>query len=185
MVAAVSVTCGNVTNGTGDIRAGVDAVHVRVDGAPLYAADGTPKRYRLQIIPDAAADEEEFWSGLSHEFTPDANGDHQWDGYIFPQAGTHEIALYDITAEDAATVPITNATVASPSELTAAGHGLQTGQEVVIDGTSGYTPDIDGTHVVTVTGDDTFTIPVNVTVEGTGGTVAAGAVVDRTEVEVV
>ena len=187
MVAAVSVVCGNVTNGTGEIRSGVDAVHIRVDGAPLYAADGTPKRYRLQIIPDDAADEEEFWSGLSHEFTPDANGDHEWDGYIFPQAGDHEIALIDLDAEDAAAINISGAgTVANPTVITtASAHGLQTGQEVTIAGSTGYTAAINGTHSVTVISPTTFSIPVNVSVAGSGGTITAGTEVDRTAVEVV
>jgi len=185
MVAAVSLVCGNVVDGTGDIRAGVDAVHIRVDGAPLYTEDGTPKRYRLQIIPDGDADEEEFWSGLSHEFTPDANGDHQWDNYIFPQAGDHEVALYDLSAADADETTITDISVANPTVITAAGHGLQTGQEVTIAGSTGGTPTVNGSRIVTVVDEDTFTIPVNVSVAGTGGTVAAGAVVDRTAVEVV
>ncbi len=185
MVAAVSIVCGNVTDGTGDIRAGVDAVHIRVDGAPLYDAVGTPKRYRLQVIPDGDADEEEFWSGLSHEFTPDANGDHEWDGYIFPQAGDHEVALYDLTAEDADATTITNISVANPTVITAASHGLQTGQEVTIAGSTGGTPTINGSRTVTVISANTFSIPVNVSVAGTGGTVAAGAVVDRTAVAVV
>lgn len=69
-----------------------------------------------------------------------------------------------------ASVVITSSSVANPSNiLTAAAHGLATGEEVNISGHSGSTPDINGTHVATVVDGTNFTIPVNVTVGGTGG----------------
>lgn len=174
MAAEISVVCGNVDDGTGDIRAKIDAVHIRVDGASLYNADGSAKRYRLQVVADDDANEPLVRSGASHRFTPDANGDHQWDGYIFPIADDYTIELYDETAAGAPEVDIDGAaTVDDPTEITvdAEEHGLTTGDTVVIDGTSGYTPDIDGTHIVTVTGANTFTIDVEVTVAGSGGSV--------------
>ena len=50
-------------------------------------------------------------------------------------------------------------------------HGLTNGQAVLIAGHSGSTPDINGEQVATVVSTTTFTIAVNVTVGGTGGTV--------------
>lgn len=67
---------------------------------------------------------------------------------------------------------VTSNSVANPTVVTAALHGLTTGDSAYITGNTGSTPDINGTHIVTVTGANTFTIPVNVTVGGTGGTVS-------------
>jgi len=64
---------------------------------------------------------------------------------------------------------ITGNTVASPTVITSAGHGLSSGQRITITG-SNSTPSIDGSHIVTVTTANTFTIPVNVTGAGTAGT---------------
>lgn len=66
---------------------------------------------------------------------------------------------------------ISTATVANPTSITSIGHGLQTGDTIVISG-SNSTPTIDGERVVTRTGRDTFTIPVEVTVAGTAGSYA-------------
>ena len=67
---------------------------------------------------------------------------------------------------------ITSSSVANPSVITATGHSLVTGNRIVIRGHTGSTPDINGTvYTVTVTGANTFTIPVNVTVGGTLGTI--------------
>lgn len=82
-------------------------------------------------------------------------------------------------APDAAT--IVSSSVANPSVITtAAAHGLTTGDRVTIAGHTGSTPDINGTHTVTVLSATTFSIPINVTVAGADGTVteAAPAVVD-------
>lgn len=69
-----------------------------------------------------------------------------------------------------AAVTITSSSVANPTVITTATpHGRTTGDTVEISGHSGSTPAIDGNYVVTVTGASTFTIPVNVTVGGTGG----------------
>lgn len=66
---------------------------------------------------------------------------------------------------------ISTSSVASPTVITTATpHGYTTGDDVVIYGHAGSTPSINGTvYIVTVTGANTFTIPVNVTVGGTGG----------------
>ena len=70
-------------------------------------------------------------------------------------------------------VVITSSSVANPSQiLCAASHGLATGDSVLIAGHSGSSPSINGRHVVTLVDADEFTIPVNVTVGGTGGTIS-------------
>lgn len=61
--------------------------------------------------------------------------------------------------------------LANPTIVTMIGHGLTTGETVVITG-SNSTPTIDGERVVTVLTADTFSVPVNVTVAGTAGLVA-------------
>lgn len=70
----------------------------------------------------------------------------------------------------ATTHNITSSSVASPTNILCTGHGLQTNDNTTITGHSGSTPDINGDHVITRIDDDNFTIPVNVTTGGTGGT---------------
>lgn len=80
---------------------------------------------------------------------------------------------YWIKYEEAAAVggAIVSSSVANPTVITTtSAHGLYTGMQVVIAGHSGSTPSINGTHTVTVVTTTTYTIPVNVTVGGTGGT---------------
>ena len=68
-------------------------------------------------------------------------------------------------------VTITSSSVANPTVITtAAAHGLVTGDQVAIAGHTGSTPAISGNFTVTVISATTFTIPVNVTVAGSGGT---------------
>lgn len=68
-------------------------------------------------------------------------------------------------------VDITSSSVANPTVITATAHGLVTGDSVEIAGHTGSTPALDGDYTVTVLDDETFTVPVNVSVGGTGGTV--------------
>lgn len=65
---------------------------------------------------------------------------------------------------------ITAISQANPTQVTASAHGLETGDEVTIAG-SNSTPSLNGSQTVTVTGVNTFTVPVNVTVAGSAGTV--------------
>jgi len=66
---------------------------------------------------------------------------------------------------------ISGNTVANPTVVTtAAAHNLETGNIVTISG-SNSTPIIDGTYTVTVISPTTFSVPVNVTVAGTAGSV--------------
>jgi hypothetical protein len=67
-------------------------------------------------------------------------------------------------------VPITSNSAANPSVVTTpVPHGLATGDIIVISGVAGSSLDINGERVVTVLSATTFSVPVNVTVAGTGG----------------
>jgi hypothetical protein len=67
-------------------------------------------------------------------------------------------------------VSIVSSSAANPSVITTATpHGFSTGDKVGIVGHSGSTPEINGSHIVTVLSTTTFTIPLNVTGGGTGG----------------
>lgn len=84
-------------------------------------------------------------------------------------------------ADKAAPVTLGASTVASPTHITTLSpHGLSTGDRVTIAGHTGSTPAVDGTYTVTVIDSTHFTVPVNVSVGGTGGTVTeiAPAVID-------
>ena len=86
--------------------------------------------------------------------------------------GSVEFGVAVRSAIPAAT--ITTSSVANPSILTTStAHGIPTGYTAVIAGHTGSTPDINGSIIVTSTGTNTLSIPVNVTVGGTGGTVTA------------
>ena len=76
----------------------------------------------------------------------------------------------DYTLDTQQTVrAISNASVANPTVITTVGvHGLTTGDIILISG-SNSTPTIDGSRTVTVVSTTTFTVPVNVTVQGTAG----------------
>jgi hypothetical protein len=80
-----------------------------------------------------------------------------------------------VDRNDETTVPvtaITSSSVANPSVITCpVPHNMTSGDKAVIDGHTGATPDINGEHEVTVIDEFTFSIPENVTVGGTGGTV--------------
>lgn len=84
--------------------------------------------------------------------------------------------LYLIATDDSVivlnNVGITSSSVANPTTITAPNHGLFTGNKIIIRNHTGSTPSINDTiYIITRTGTNTFTIPVNVTVGGTGGTI--------------
>lgn len=72
-------------------------------------------------------------------------------------------------------VAVTSSSVANPSVITTAANRFVSADTVTIAGHSGSTPDINGDRVATVTSGTTFTIPVNVTGGGTGGTARLSA----------
>lgn len=90
-----------------------------------------------------------------------------YSGVAFKEGRVY--AAYSVPSLSASRL-ITTSSVANPTVITTdAHHGFTNGQTVTISGHSGSTPSINGDHVVTSTGDHTFTIPVNVSVGGTGG----------------
>lgn len=66
------------------------------------------------------------------------------------------------------TEAITAISAANPTEITSAGHGLTTGESIFIYNTDS-TPALQGEYEVTVTGTNTFTVPVEVLGAGTTG----------------
>lgn len=64
---------------------------------------------------------------------------------------------------------ITAISIANPTHVTSANHGLVSGEAILIAGTNS-TPALTGPYTVTVLDGNTFTVPVNVTVAGTAGT---------------
>lgn len=82
---------------------------------------------------------------------------------VGPDEGGANGRALTVKAYKAATLSVGN-----PATFTSVGHGLTTGDQVYL---SNYTstPSVNGSHTVTVTGPDTFTIPVNVTSVTTQG----------------
>lgn len=78
---------------------------------------------------------------------------------------------FDYTTDPAQRViPITSNSIANPSVVTTpVPHGLTTGDIILISGVSTSSPTINGSRTVTVISTTTFSVTVNVTVAGTGG----------------
>jgi predicted transcriptional regulator len=72
-------------------------------------------------------------------------------------------------------VAITSTSIANPSNVLSAAHSFVTGDTVTIAGHTGSTPAVDGERVATVVNGTNFTIPINVTGGGTGGTARLSA----------
>lgn len=68
---------------------------------------------------------------------------------------------------------ITAISLANPTHVTCGAHGLATDQDVYIEGTDSD-PDIDGLKSVTVLDANHFTVPVNVAIAGTTGSLYTG-----------
>lgn len=82
-------------------------------------------------------------------------------------------------------ITIATSSIANPSVITTTtAHGFETGDTVLIAGHTSVTPDINGSHTVTVTGTLTFTIPVNVTADGVDGTATRTSTRDGGEVQI-
>lgn len=109
MAAEVTVRCGNEEVGTGTIRAKIDAVHISCTEVPTNNDDGTQHRYRYRLSCDGV-DESVMGSGYSELFTTNADGEHAWEGYVFPATGTWTVDVWD-EEEDAAASGVTPAEV--------------------------------------------------------------------------
>lgn len=69
------------------------------------------------------------------------------------------------------TATVATSSVANPTVITTtAAHRFTNGQSVILSGHTGSTPTVDGTYVLSAVTTTTFTVPINVTVAGTGGT---------------
>jgi len=88
------------------------------------------------------------------------------DPFFIATSDTAIVAQWN--PELATTETITAISATNPTEITSAGHGLISGETVYIYNTDS-TPAIQGEYEVTVTGINTFTIPIDVTVAGTTG----------------
>jgi hypothetical protein len=67
-------------------------------------------------------------------------------------------------------IPITSNSIANPTVVTTTvAHGLTTGHVILISGVATSDPTINGEQTVTVISTTTFSVPVNVTTGGTGG----------------
>lgn len=76
-------------------------------------------------------------------------------------------------------IPITSNTAANPSVVTTTvPHGLTTGQVILISGVASSSPTINGQRTVTVLSSTTFSVAVNVTVPGTGGSFVLASTVN-------
>jgi CHRD domain len=81
------------------------------------------------------------------------------------------------------TLTITSSSAGNPTTIKLPGkHGLTVGSTALmrIAGHAGSTPSLNGEHTATITGDSTFSIPVDVTVGGTGGTSRRFNLINRT-----
>ena len=86
------------------------------------------------------------------------------------------VNLYLVGTDDSVLVlnnkVITSSSIANPTVIVATNHGLVTGNKIIIRNHSGSTPNINDTiYTITRLDNNSFTIPVNVTTGGTGGTI--------------
>lgn len=100
-------------------------------------------------------------------------------GLGYPESLIHEASFKtaadycdQLVTHETAQATIVSSSIANPTVITtSAPHGYATGDTVRIAGHTGSVPTINGDRVGTVTGPTTFTVAVNVTTGGTGGTV--------------
>lgn len=80
-----------------------------------------------------------------------------------------------------AALTITSSSVGNPTTITVSAPHTLTGSFLVrIAGHTGSTPSLNGEHTATVTGASTFTVPVDVTTAGTGGTAQRFTLINTT-----
>lgn len=92
-----------------------------------------------------------------------------WDDWL---TGVNDADTTLCAGNNRAGTTITSSSVDNPTVIECdAAHGLSDGDQCMIAGHGGSTPDINGEHTIALVDADTFTIPVNVTVGGAGGTV--------------
>lgn len=97
----VEVACRTSDKVDDPIKA-LTAIHVEVHGLDPYEFNDDDEAvqcvYRIFADgPQAARDD-----GWSHAFTPSALGDHEWDGHLFPEAGTVTLRVFKLDADGVA-----------------------------------------------------------------------------------
>jgi len=80
------------------------------------------------------------------------------NGYELQGTGTYSYITVDVGSTLGPNISVTANSIANPTQITAAGHGLSTGDVVKFPGSANIPA---GFYAVTVTGVNTFTIPVN------------------------
>lgn len=86
---------------SGAITAVGSTCHIYVTDADGNAADGTEITYRIRA---RLAGEDDL---ISHSFSPSSDGKHQWDGLIFPAAGSWTVTLRDSSDAQIASASVT------------------------------------------------------------------------------
>lgn len=147
-----------------------------------YTGDGVPKmytastEYNMKIVPPSAA--------LSATVSGTGDGDITTRIYTYTNVSEFgeesEPAPLSTPIEWQPNVvaSVTGVSIANPSVLTAAGHGLADSETVTLAGFS-TTPDINGSQIITVIDANSFSIPVNVTAVTTGTGTATGLAADN------
>lgn len=158
---------GAITRGftlTGKWNAAADAFFTSLQGEVNVPFEFGPEGTAVGKIMRSGSVNVGGWSDPSG----DASG--SWNSSI-------ELAVNEMLSSTIVAAPSTKAiatsSVADPTLITTSvAHALSVGSVIVIAGHAGSTPSLNKAHVVTtVPSTTTFTIPVSVTVGGTGGTV--------------
>lgn len=148
-----SVTVRRARTGDGDTK---EIVVITVQRRPYALCDTWTAATAASVTVDT-----------SIEGSPTANDTQVLTLSTGIYAGTYSLAL---SLPAATTAPITSNSIASPTVITDAAHGRATGDVITIKTNNGSVPSIVGVHTITVIDADTFSIPVNCTTGGTGGT---------------
>jgi hypothetical protein len=140
-----------------------ETLFAALDGMQGRAYEEAPMGTALGNLKFVGACNFGAWSGN----TGDANG--QWAMSISLSLASRKV---ETIVTPPSTVVVTSSSVADPTViLTAAAHLLADGTVVTIAGHTGSTPSLNGSWPVTVLTSTTFSIPVSVSVAGTGGTI--------------
>jgi hypothetical protein len=106
-VAAVTITpaSGSITAAMTVCK--INATSTDANDASAYNASAVPTEPELRYYFEASKSGTD--SLVSHVFAPSADGDHEWDSVIFPEAGAWTLDLKD--ASDDSVVATTAVTV--------------------------------------------------------------------------
>jgi hypothetical protein len=117
------------------------------------------------------------WKGVDNHSgvaAEDATRNAAWTGTVVGSSVTWSAPVPYNGTDYRPITSISGIAVGSPAMITSTGHGLVTGQPILITG-SNSTPSVNGTYAVTVMDANTFSVPVNVTAGGTTGSINPAA----------